>query len=76
MSSKRRKEKEPKKGSAAASPSSTSAAAHVASIATVTNVLARPGLGAYNNVNEADLDRELANLEEAFASAEIGRAHV
>jgi hypothetical protein len=71
MSSKRRKEKEPKKGSAAASPSSTSAAAHVASIATVTNVLARPGLGAYNNVNEADLDRELANLEEAFASAAV-----
>ena len=75
MSSERRKAipkgKKPKASEATVSPSSTSAAAHVASNATVTSVLARPGLGAYNNVNEADLDRELANLEEAFASAAV-----
>jgi hypothetical protein len=66
----------PKSGSAAAhrSPSSTSAsaAAHLASKATVTSVLARPGLDAYANVNDKKLAEELAryaNLEEVFASS-------
>ena len=66
----------PKSGSAAArrspSPKSRSAAAHIASIANVTSLLARPGLGAYANVNEEALAKELAeymNLEEEFVSS-------
>ena len=65
----------PRSGSAAAhrSPSrkSGSAAAHIASLATVTNLLGRPGLGDYDHVSEEELARELAGyaLEEVFASS-------